>query len=387
MRSVTDFTNAIEMLVGQAVAQCSAEQLEAIGSILIGLGGAAHGSAALKRAGMGLGAPAFAPGPESPQPVSGGVTPRAPSAPAPTQPSEAKPPGTLLPVYKPPSEDVHCEEAHRQRNEPHRIPGLRGDPVAFCEQILYYLSQIGATANTIPKDDPLCGAKIDEIMLSIECLPGTRPGGTGTIEDETIVRQIWSDCYSSMKDLAGRKLLDHDDEQQILYKLGDRPGGAMDAPDFTNEDLKPAPTPGLVTVTQVKPEPAVPPPPTPKPASATDAPPPPPVPEHPQAGGSVKFGRETIDIPADQGRVPPAPPPQPSEPVAVPPGATVVGPGQTVTVHKSDGTPLDLTNKGAEPIFVTPEQVEEHDLPEGVSFPEPEPAPAAADQPSETPSS
>jgi hypothetical protein len=57
-------------------------------------------------------------------------------------------------------------------------------------------------------------------------------------------------------------------------------------------------------------------------------------------------------------------------------------------VRKSDGSPLELTNKSTEPIFVTPDQVEEHDLPEHiVCLSEPEPAPAAAEQPSETPSS
>lgn len=434
MRSVTDFTQAIETLVGQAVTQCSAEQLEAIGNILMGLGSAALGSAALKRAGIGQGhgAPAFAPCPESLQPVSGGMVAPVSPAPAPTQlpgvPSQAQPVGSLLPTYTPPPENVHCEEAHRQRHEGNRISGLRADSVVFCEQVFYYLNQIGATANTIPEDDPLCGAKIDEIMLSIECLPGTRPGGG----EDHIVLQVWSNCYQVMKDLVDRKLLDHDDEQQILHKLGDRPGGAMADADYSNKNLKSAPKPGLVTVTQMVPEQGasgteVPPQPTPAPmpaptsapASALDASPPPPLPTPPPPPSpttgeglpaSMKFGKETIDIPADQGHVPPTPAQPPSKPVALPPGSILILPGQSMQIPLPDG-PRQVLNDSKlshdTPLVITSDMMSgEKPLPMGVVFipdpepapgpdpepapgpdPDPESAPAAADQPSDAPSS
>lgn len=353
MRTVNDFAQALEVLLGQAAVQFSADQLDAVGNILMALGGVAQGAAALKRAGgaasmlsaVGLGGVLGSPGPGPTQPVSGAAGRLTPTAPAPAPAPEL----AVTARYAPPPDDVQCEEAHHQRHDPQRIATLRGDPVVFCERVLYYLSQVGGVLNTIPADEPLRGQKIDELMLSIECLPGTRPGGG----DEPAVRQVWDQAYQVLQDLLQRGPLDHDDAQQVLLKLGDRPGGAMRQPDYSNTDLRPPPVPGQVVVTQVHPDPAVAPSPSPAPPPATAGAGTPPLPGAPLPTGAVQFGKETIVPPADQGPIP-THPPQPSKPVSVQPGDTVLQPFQEMTVTaERDGAKIDLENQVNRTIVVS----------------------------------
>jgi hypothetical protein len=251
MRSLTDFTAAIEMLVGQATAQLTADQLEAVGGLLEQLGGLARSTAEIKRA-FGSGAVVNSSGAASgmPQPVSGGTgySSPLPPAPAPSAPAPAAPPPG--PTYAPPPADVDCEEAHLQRHHPDRISDIRSSSVIYCNRILYYLGQVGAHANQIPAGDPVLGAKIDDCLLSIECLPGSRPVG-GLFDTEEGLLGAWQDAYGMMKKLRADGLIDVDDAQQVLVKLGDRPGGAFDEPDNSNENLRPAPKPAAMKVEAV----------------------------------------------------------------------------------------------------------------------------------------
>lgn len=369
MRTLQDFTAALEMLVGQATQQLSPAQLDAIGAICDALGGMARGAAALRRAGLGMGfatSPVAIPG--SPQPVSGvgGGTAHPDPAPAPA-------PIRLDPQYRPPPADVDCEEAHRQRNEADRIAGLRADPLVWIEQVGYYVLQIGGIANQIPENDPLRGRKIDELMLSIECLPGTRPLETADA-DVLQLASAWQVVYDDMKRLTERGLLDADDEQQILIKLGDRPGGALREPDYSNEGIRPAPEPGLVTITQAAPAPRAD---TPAPASTPDAAPIPQV--KPMPGqGELKLGKESIPRPTDQGTVPPAKA-APAPSVTVSPGAVLIAAGQTMTVPIK-GVPRELHNESKEPIAITQPMMDNPELiPDVVICLGEPPAPAAAE--------
>ncbi len=60
-------------------------------------------------------------------------------------------------------------------------------------------------------------------MLSIECLPGSRP----ELKPEDLAQgaELWVKSYRTLKDLRAKGLADAEDEVTVLFKLADAPEG------------------------------------------------------------------------------------------------------------------------------------------------------------------
>lgn len=242
-KELEDILDGMHILGGLTLSTFSEIQLEGASRILAGLSDVASGLATIKSADGGRAERNHRPAGED------DITVHVDADEAPASPIDDErwktPAG---PAHQPPGEEVQCEEAELQRRTPSRIAELLDDGVVYLERVLYYLHLAGAAAQAARGDVGACvvdenataetieeaevdhktelhdaqQAAIATHMLSIECLPGTRP-----VVDEmnrAAGAVAWQETYDLLQELKAADAVDSDDEAQILFKLGDKPG-------------------------------------------------------------------------------------------------------------------------------------------------------------------
>jgi hypothetical protein len=137
----------------------------------------------------------------------------------------------LRPGFDPPPASIKCEEADAQRADPERISRLKVDGILYLEKVLYYTQLFAAAVEGAGSTDPEVLYEAGNThMMSLECLPGSRP--TLNPEDLHQGAELWLQSYRCIKGLVKRKLADAEDEVTVLFKLADAP------PDIDPEELR-----------------------------------------------------------------------------------------------------------------------------------------------------
>jgi hypothetical protein len=230
MRSLTELIEAALTLCGAAVDGRTPEELDAAAQITAGISTTLGGLAKLRSlkggAWLDVIQKAVDEAPAAYQAAKGGTPFQMRKEPAADDTIV-----TLRPGFDPPPESIKCEEADAQRADPTRIATLKSDGVLYLEKVLYYTQLFAAAVEGCGSTDPEVLYEAGNThMLSLECLPGSRP----TLKPEDLHQgaELWLQCYRTIKGLVKRKLADAEDEVTVLFKLADAP------PDIDPEELR-----------------------------------------------------------------------------------------------------------------------------------------------------